>query len=195
MPKYVDHEGRRTEIVEATWRLIAERGIEEATMRAISESLDMANGALKYYFPDKNSIIRAAFEHVVAATNARVRERVGEATGLAALRAFCVEMAPLTELTKLEARVVLPFWQRALSDPDLERLHTDSVTLLRAHIVEFLQQARAEGTVRASTPDDVLADQLLAMLIGLQALALLDQDGTGEAAQLRMIDAFLDSLA
>src|SRR5690606_28827073 len=139
-----------------------------------SESLDMANGALKYYFPDKNAIVRAAFEHVFAATNARVRERVAGATGLAALRVFCVEIAPVTELTKLEARVVLPFWQRALSDPELERLYTDSITLWRAHIVEFLRQARVEGTVRTATADDVLAEQLLAMLTGLQALALLD---------------------
>jgi AcrR family transcriptional regulator len=33
MPKLVDHEARRKEIVEATWRLIASKGPDGLTMR------------------------------------------------------------------------------------------------------------------------------------------------------------------
>ncbi|TDC93499.1 TetR family transcriptional regulator [Saccharopolyspora aridisoli] len=194
MPKLVDHEGRRARIVEATWRLIAERGVEGATMRAIAEAIGMANGALKHYFPDKNSIIRTAFTHVFDATNERVRERLRGRTGMAGLRIFCEEVMPLADLTDLEARVVLPFWQRALADADLRQVYTDAMALWRNQIIEFLHQGRAEGFVSTSTADDVVAEQLLAMLNGFQSLALLDAASGTADVQRRTVEAFLGSL-
>lgn len=192
MPKRVDHDDRRARIAEATWRLIAEHGVEGTTMRAITSSLGMAHGALKHYFPDKNAIVRTAFTHVFEATNARVRQRLHGRTGLAALRVFCGEIMPAEELTTLEARVVLPFWQRALADADLQRVYTNATAEWRTWITEFLREARSEGTVRTPTPDDVLAEQLLAMLNGLQALALLDGGATDADMQRRAIDGFLE---
>ncbi|WP_086706853.1 TetR/AcrR family transcriptional regulator [Streptomyces antimycoticus] len=194
MPKVVDHEGRRARIADATWRLIAEKGIEGTTMRAIAEAIGMANGSLKHYFPDKNSIIRMAFSHVFDATSRRVQERLDDRTGIAALRVFCEEIMPVADLTDLEARVVLPFWQRALADADLRRLYTGSMALWRGQIIEFLRQGRGEGTVRTSTPDDVVAEQLLAMLNGLQLLALLDAASGSAEVQRGTVEAFLASL-
>ena len=163
-------------------------------MRAIAEAIGMANGALKHYFPDKNSIIRTAFTYVFDATNQRVRERLHGQTGMAALWVFCEEIMPVANLTDLEARVVLPFWQRALADADLRQLFTDSMALWRSQIVSFLRQGRDAGTVRTSIPDDVVAEQLLAMLNGLQALALLDAASATVEMQHRTVEAFLDSL-
>lgn len=194
MPKLVDHADRRARIAEVTWRLIAERGVEATTMRAIAEAIGMANGALKRYFPDKNSIIRTAFTHVFDATNQRVRERLHDRTGLAALQVFCEEILPVSDLARREARVVLAFWQRALADADLRQLHADSMALWRGEIIEFLRQGRDEGTVRTSTSDEVVAEQLLAMLNGLQSLALLDSASGAAEVQRRAVEAFLGSL-
>ncbi|MBA4102389.1 MAG: TetR/AcrR family transcriptional regulator, partial [Arthrobacter sp.] len=36
MPKIVDHDERRLELVDATWRIIARQGLEGATMREIA---------------------------------------------------------------------------------------------------------------------------------------------------------------
>ncbi|MFC7344380.1 TetR/AcrR family transcriptional regulator [Saccharopolyspora griseoalba] len=193
MPKQVDHDRRRTEIVEATWRLIAERGIDGTTMRAIATTLGMANGALKHYFPDKNAILRAAFTHVFDNTNARIAERLGEATGLAALRAFCREAVPAEDLTRLEARVVIPFWQHALTDPELESVFAEAMSVWREQIRHLLAQARADGSVRTGEPDELITEQLLAMLNGVQALGTLTSATTPEMLH-RMIDAFLDGL-
>jgi AcrR family transcriptional regulator len=195
VPKQVDHDERRALIAEATWRLIAERGIDAATMREISASIGMANGALKHYYPDKNAIVRTAFTHVFEATNARIRARLGDATGLAGLRVFCLEVMPVEDVTRLEARVVLSFWQRALADAELGAVYVEAMAVWREQIRDFLQAGRAEGSVTTDAPDDVLVEQLLAMLNGLQALALLDNDAATPELQRRMIDAFLDGLA
>ncbi|MDI2032729.1 TetR/AcrR family transcriptional regulator [Saccharopolyspora sp. TS4A08] len=194
MPKRVDHEDRRARIADATWRLIAERGIEATTMRAIAESIGMANGALKHYFPDKNSIVRTAFSYVFDATNERVRERLRGETGMDALWIFCEEIMPVADLTDLEARVVLPFWQRALADADLRRLYTDSMALWRGQIIGFLAEARDEGAIGTAMSDELVAEQLLAMLNGLQALALLDEASATREVQQRTVAAYLESL-
>ncbi|GAA5167807.1 MULTISPECIES: TetR/AcrR family transcriptional regulator [Amycolatopsis] len=194
MPKQVDHDRRRAEIAEATWRLIAERGIDGTTMRAISAALGMAHGALKHYFPDKNSIIRTAFTHVFDSTNTRIRERLGDATGLAALRIFCLEAVPVEEVTILEARVVLPFWQRALADAELESVFVDAMSVWREQILRFLRQGRADGSVRTMTDDEVVTEQLLALLNGAQVLGTLTPRAATPKRQHQMIDAFLDGL-
>jgi AcrR family transcriptional regulator len=194
VPKQVDHDERRAVIAEATWRLIAERGIDAATMREISAAIGMANGALKHYFPDKNAIVRAAFTHVFEATNARIRARLGDATGLAGLRIFCLEVMPVEDVTRLEARVVLPFWQRALADAELSAVYVEAMAVWRAQIRDFLQAGRSEGSVTTEAPDEVLVEQLLSMLNGVQALALLDAGAVTPVLQRRMVDTFLNGL-
>ena len=57
MPKIVDHDERRLELVDATWRIIARLGIEGATMREIATEAGFANGALKPYFPTRDTLL------------------------------------------------------------------------------------------------------------------------------------------
>ncbi|NUP73233.1 MAG: TetR family transcriptional regulator, partial [Sinomonas sp.] len=63
MPKIVDHDQRRLELVDALWRIVAERGLDGATMREIAAEAGFANGALKPYFPTKDRLLDFAFEH------------------------------------------------------------------------------------------------------------------------------------
>lgn len=109
MPKIVDHDQRRLELVDATWRIIARHGIEGATMREIAAEAGFANGALKPYFPTKDSLITFAFGHVFNRTNQRIAERTAGTVGLEALRGFCQEVMPLDEDRINEARIVIPF--------------------------------------------------------------------------------------
>ena len=194
MPKLVDHDARRADIIAATWRLIAHRGIDATTMREIAREMGMANGALTHYFPDKNAIIQAAFEYVFQATNDRIAARLGDAVGLDALRVFCREVMPVDEVTLTEARVVIPFWQRALTDARMDAVFVDAMAQWRRSVEGFLARARSDGDVRTSVPDHVLAEQLLAMLTGLQILATLTPDTTTAALQTRLLDAFLAGL-
>ena len=87
MPKIVDHDERRLELVDATWRIIARMGIESATMREIATEAGFANGALKPYFPTKDTLLTFAFGHVFNRTNERIAEVTAGLSGLAALRA------------------------------------------------------------------------------------------------------------
>ncbi len=60
MPKVVDHEERRAAIASAAADLIAEVGLEAATMKGIAERADVTTGAVTHYFDSKDDVIFAA---------------------------------------------------------------------------------------------------------------------------------------
>jgi AcrR family transcriptional regulator len=191
VPKVVDHDERRLELVDATWRIIARHGIEGATMREIATEAGFANGALKPYFPTKDTLLEFAFGHVFNRTNERIAQRTAGKSGLAALRAFCLEVFPLDEERVNEARIVISFWQKAANDPQKALIHQRSMTEWLEAIRRWLAEARNAGDVSTTVDDTVLAGQLLNMLLGAQIEAALAPAGTGDFAHARLLEGYL----
>lgn len=195
MPKIVDHDERRLELVDATWRIIARHGLEGATMREIATEAGFANGALKPYFPTKDTLLEFAFGHVFNRTNRRIAEVTAGKSGLAALRAFCLEVLPLDEERVNEARIVIPFWQKAVNDPQKAQIHQQSMEEWLALIRRHLAEARKAGDVGTAVADAALAGQLLNMLLGAQIAAALARDGRTDPALADQLEGFLALLA
>jgi AcrR family transcriptional regulator len=199
VPKIVDHDERRLELVDATWRIIARLGIEGATMREIALEAGFANGALKPYFPTKDTLLEFAFGHVFNRTNQRIATVTEGKSGMPALRAFCLEVLPLDEERVNEARIVIPFWQKAINDPQKAEIHQQSMAEWLAAIRQYLAEAREAGEVNAAVDDDTLAGQLLNMLLGAQIGAALSAgSGAGPGAGpglAKQLEGFLALLA
>ncbi|MFC4396787.1 TetR/AcrR family transcriptional regulator [Arthrobacter sedimenti] len=191
MPKIVDHDERRLELVDATWRIIARQGLESATMREIATEAGFANGALKPYFPTKDTLLEFAFSHVFNRTNQRIARVTAGKAGLDALRAFCLEVLPLDEERVNEARIVVPFWQRAINDRQKAAIHQQSMDEWLASIRRFLAEARDSGDVSAAVDDSVLAGQLLNMLLGAQIEAALASDGRVDFGHAEQLEGYL----
>ncbi|WP_415855870.1 TetR/AcrR family transcriptional regulator [Sinomonas sp. G460-2] len=169
MPKIVDHDQRRVELVDATWRIIAERGLDGATMRDIAAEAGFANGALKPYFPTKDRLLDFAFEHIFDQTNRRMRASTEGLSGLAALRAYCHEILPLDEEKVSEARVAIAFWQKALRDPAKAAVHERSMEQWRVALAELLEETGLRqgvglGDAVGAIMDLVLGAQITATL-------------------------------
>jgi AcrR family transcriptional regulator len=195
VPKLVDRDAKRREILEVTWRLMATQGADAATMREIARAAGYANGALAYYFANKDALIEAAFTYVFDRTNERIQAAVEGKRGLTAMRAFLVEVLPTTELTLLEARIVLPFWSRTVTDERLARLNDAAMRRWRHELGALIAQGREDGDVTVDTADDVLVEQFLATALGLQVLGLLPEAPTSPDVQLAMLDAALAGLS
>src|ERR671926_102081 len=173
MPKIVDHDQRRVELVNATWRIIARDGMEGATMREIAAEAGFANGALKPYFPTKDDLLTFAFGHVFNQTNRRMEAATSGLAGLAALRAYCHEILPLDEERVSEARIVIPFWQKALTDPVKARLHEEFMEQWRSDLHGHLAEAREAGEVRTGIRDEEIVGFLMTFALGAQITAAL----------------------
>jgi TetR/AcrR family transcriptional regulator, regulator of biofilm formation and stress response len=64
---------RRQEILEATLRLIGERGVSSVTHRAVAEEANVALASTTYYFDSKSALVEEALELMIARSTEYVR--------------------------------------------------------------------------------------------------------------------------
>lgn len=188
VPKIVDHDARRLELVEVTWRVIAKRGFDGVTLRDIAAEAGFANGALKPYFPTRASLMRATFTHVFGRTNVRIEAATRGRTGLDALRRFAVEILPLDEERLDEARVVIPFWQAAIHDTELAEVNDEAMLQWRESMRGWILEAKGQGVIRADIRPEVAAESVLTFTLGAQVVAVLDSDFNDPSQLLEQLD-------
>jgi hypothetical protein len=106
-----------------------------------------------------------------------------------------MEVLPLDEERLNEARIVIPFWQKAINDPQKAAVHQQSMDEWLTTIKRYLAEARASGDVSAAVDDTTLANQLLNMLLGAQIVAALGPGGHAESNLERQLEGFFALLS
>ncbi|WP_347037859.1 TetR family transcriptional regulator C-terminal domain-containing protein [Glutamicibacter halophytocola] len=172
MPKIVDHDQRRREIVEVTWKFIAREGIEKLNLRDLAAAAGYANGALKPYFPTRDALLVATFNFVADATNQRIKQNAAGMQGLEAIAAFAREVLPLDELRRNEARIAVHFWHLALGDPKLAVVNASTMDQWRTMLDGWLEQIFPAADARTL----MARDSLINFLLGAQASGVLDAE-------------------
>ncbi|MEO3801209.1 TetR family transcriptional regulator C-terminal domain-containing protein [Nonomuraea sp. B1E8] len=192
MPKIVDHDERRREVMAAAGRVIVRDGIDAATTRAIAKEAGYSNGVLAHYFADKDEILLSALRQSHQRIRARLTAKVEGATGLAALRELLLDNLPLDDERGRETRLEVSFWSRSLTSERLAEVQRAEAAELRAAVRHLLGQARAAGELARDVDEDLddLAEHLLALVDGL-SLHLLLYPGriTREGAERIMLGA------
>jgi AcrR family transcriptional regulator len=64
MPKIVDHDSYRTELLAKSFDLFAEKGYAAITMRQIAAGLGVSTGTLYHYFPSKEALFEQLLEEM-----------------------------------------------------------------------------------------------------------------------------------
>lgn len=195
MPKIVDWDARRDEILSATWRVIAREGIAKATIRAIAREADCSPGILAHYFDDKADILGAALVMSHRRVGARMEAATAGLRGLAALRVVMREALPIDETRDLEAQIEISFWGRALGNAALRELQHTEFDRLRARLRGHLAEAASLGELRPSVDLDFAVHQLVVLIDGLSAERVLYPDRVPAARQLGLLEALLAALA
>ncbi|MGI5287573.1 TetR/AcrR family transcriptional regulator [Nonomuraea polychroma] len=173
MPKIVDHDERRREVLSAARRVIVRDGIDAATTRAIAKEAGYSNGVLAHYFADKDEILLSALRQSHQRIRARLARKVEGVTGLAALRELLLDNLPLDAERTQETRLEVSFWSRSLASERLAEVQRAEAEELRAAVRDLLGQARAAGELRADDNLDDLTEHLLALVDGLSLHLLL----------------------
>ncbi len=124
MPKKVDHYKRRIEIAEATWKVIVEEGIEQATVRKIAQASGLSVGALRHYFSTQSELLRFSMELVTERVYERAiaRKWTEGQDPLEFLTEAVFEVLPINEERKIEMEVWLAFSAKVLVDSTLQEL-------------------------------------------------------------------------
>jgi len=193
MPKIVDWDQRRDEILSATWRVIARDGIAGATIRAIAKEANCSRGILGHYFDDKADILGSALVHSHRRVGARMTQASAGQTGLTALRTVMLEALPLDERRDLEAQIEISFWGRALGNASLRDLQHSEFDRLSALLRAHLDEAAQQGELAPGCDPGLATHQLLVLIDGLSAERVLYPDRVTSERQLGMLDRLLNS--
>lgn len=187
MPKKIDREDRRQQIVRTYLRIADRDGLQAATSRAVAAELGVSTGSLWHYFDGFDDVVFRAFTLIFDRTNSRITEEVGELTGLRALITMLREILPVGEETEREAIIVADFWGRASSKPELGRVQTEVGAMWRHQITDRLTEAIEAEELFSSTPVEDLADVVMVLITGLQVECALRTPLAATERQWRMI--------
>ncbi|GAA3101981.1 TetR/AcrR family transcriptional regulator [Streptosporangium carneum] len=194
MPKIVDHEGRREEVVEAARRVILREGIEAATTRAIAREAGYSNGVLTHYFADKDDIMLSALRSSHRRVAERLRAKLGGLRGMAALRELLLDNLPLDDERAGESGLEIGFWSRSLSSPAMLRAQRADAEELRYLVRSLLGAAAEAGEIETSEDLGDVTERLLALVDGLSVHRLLYPERLGAERVERLLRAELDRL-
>lgn len=177
---------RRTEVAEAVWSVLSERGFAGLTVRAVAEALGRTTGLVMHHFPTKDALTAFALE-VLEERTERARPPRGEATGREALRAALIAMLPLDDASTTTNRAWIASWDAALAVGDLRAGHATRYRRGRERLAALLADA-------AVADADGAADRLQGAMLGLIVQSVLDPEAHAPADRVARVDRLIDEL-
>jgi len=191
MPHFVDHDTRRLEVLDATWRVIARDGIDSASVRAIAREVGWSTGVLAHYFVNKDEILQAALQLAHRRVYERASRHAAESSGAGALFAALTESMPLDANRVLEAHVEVAFWGRALSSKRLNELQHDEFDIWDRFVRELVVATGKQNELASSVDIDALVAALLAVVDGAQLEAVLYPQRVSPQRQLAALETVI----
>jgi AcrR family transcriptional regulator len=177
MPKKVDHDARREELVLAAWQVIAAKGIDEVTIRDIARESGYSSGVLAHYFKNKDDLLA----HALRLSHTRIRKRYDaeveeKSAAVDALRGILIDNLPVDEQRELETRIEMSFWARALRNEELHEIQQEESETLRELLRELLETAQKDKAIAKKHDRETVLELLGAMIDGISLHALLYPD-------------------
>jgi AcrR family transcriptional regulator len=195
MPKVVDHDERRSEVLGAVWRVIERDGIEHTTVRAIAKEAGYSAGVLVHYFEDKKDILTSALRLSHERIRTRWAHKLEGRSGLDALRELVLDNLPLDEERRLETRLEVSYWARALSSDDVLGVQRHESGELRERILGLVHEAQDRGELSTRSAAEEITVQLMALIDGLSLHATLHPESISHELQTRIVERTFADLA
>jgi AcrR family transcriptional regulator len=187
MPKDVDHDARREEILEAVWTVIARDGLEGATIRVIAKETRWSSGVLAHYFTDKDEIIESALALAYERIAARWDRKLKGLSGISALHELVLDNLPLDDERELETKFLMNYWSRAIREGDGVPRPSRRGPQLIELLSELAAQGQAAGEITQDLPPEDIAERLLGLIDGFSLHTLLDPQRLTRDRQVHLI--------
>lgn len=172
MPKVVDHAQRREEISAIVAVLIAEGGMEAATIREIALRSGYSKGVIEHFFAGKDELISGALDWINSGYERRVENYAAGCSGLQALRKRIEVTLPINRAIRDEWKVRMVFWGMAAVQETLRVQQAERFSRAVQSYAIDISVAIERGDVVAGMDAVQLAQRLFTSTIGISTLAL-----------------------
>jgi AcrR family transcriptional regulator len=182
MPKIVDREAYRREILEKCLHLFSRKGYAKVTMREIAAEVGVSTGTLYHYFPTKEKIQEALFSHIMETNVGEYLRRVEK-----------------TESVAERLRIIAQFWKEhgdyyqnvMLLAVDSYRSDTDGST---QNIFWAFSEYYTNAMARRLETSDRFARDLFIYLLGLILHSILTPDNLPLSVEIDHLEESLGTM-
>jgi AcrR family transcriptional regulator len=158
---------RGAHVLDAVLDVIAERGLEAATMRTVAAAAGISLAQVQYYFHSKDELVASAFRHVTERFDEKLATVDLSGPPRKVLREALELWLPLDDDRARDARVWLAFNAASVTSPALAGIAAATDAELRVAFARLLDAAIADGHLAEVTDTETEAGLLLAVLDGL----------------------------
>lgn len=189
MPKKVDPDERRAQLIEAVWQVIARDGMENVTVRTIAAETGFSAGTLAHYFQDKDDILVSALRLSHEQIAARWEAKLEGLNGLEALKELVLDNLPLDDERELETRLAMNYWSRAVTHEHVVSSQWRAGPSLFRRLADLASEAQELGEIDSTEPAEDIAERLHALIDGLSLHSLLYDDRLTRERQEHLMEA------
>lgn len=203
MPKLVDPDARRRDVVDALFRVVVRDGLQRASLRAVADEAGLNIGSVRHYFANQQELMDFAMQAMLDRLDERLQRHIEHIGNLGdhpredRLRlaaAYLAELLPLDERRRAEVTVFLDFNAAARTDPAFAALSRRTATDTRRLTHRVLTRLDETGTLPPGRDLAFETERLAALLDGLGLGAVLHPDVLGAQTCAGVLRAHLDDL-
>lgn len=197
MPKRVDHDERRRQIIEALCRITVRGGLSAASFREVAAEAGVSVRLVQYYFGTKAELLHAAHRHVAERAAARMTRRLAglgtDAGPRAVVHAVVNSFLPSDRQSREAMLLFFAFYTAQMTDPTLARAEASKVPRgLGGLIADQVRRAQSSGDAPVDLDAEREAAILTAAIPGLASGVLVTYLTASQAAAI--LDYAVDRL-
>ena len=185
---------RREQILASTCKVVAKRGVAALRISDVAKEVGFSTGTIHYYFDDKETLLKAAFEYNVRKSIARRKELLASETGTLDLLVQYVDSYLPDNRESVRAwRVWAEFWAISIRDVEMQGVIEILDLDWRAVISRLIRQGQEEGIFRSGDTLE-FTNMLIAMIDGLAVQVLANSKEMDIATMRHTLHQFIDLL-
>ncbi len=165
MPKIVDHDMRRSQIVDAVIGVVHRDGYAGVSVRSVAEEAGWSTGAIRHYFVSQQELIAFAMADLAERVHRRIDVAGQRATDVEDVARLLEEVLPLDATRRAESEVWMALAIAARTEPQLatvwREVHGQLRGLMESCVLMLGQVSGQEFDVQTET------DRLHALIDGM----------------------------
>ncbi|HVR58449.1 MAG TPA: TetR/AcrR family transcriptional regulator [Pseudolabrys sp.] len=168
--------------------LIAEKGIENVTMRQVAEAAKISLGTITYHFQTKESLIAAALESGYELPDDWDQYKGSPIAQLRRVALFYALQSPNSRWWG--------FWINCVAmstrNPEIQAQQAKRFDRQREFWIKLIDEGKAAQEVRADSPTEETVDQMLVEVHGLMMLQMVKPTSKMRTTARKAINAMID---
>jgi len=149
MPKIIDKQAKKQEIIQAAITVFAQKGFTKTKMADIAQAANIGKGTIYEYFKNKNEIFENGFRYFMDTMETAIAKKIFKITDpVEKLKALFTSMIDFFEADTAEfMEIMLDFWAEAIRQKDehtlvmldLEKIYADFREMIGAVLDEGIR--------------------------------------------------------